>query len=112
LVEYKYGNYLKENIEGKYDVALMIWCDFRALISNEQKILLDKIKDLLVNGGLFIFDVFGTGYKNDKKENRHLYMSNGKDFWNETPYILLEETKMFGNAIGTRNYLIDQKQGK
>jgi hypothetical protein len=39
-------------------------------------------------------------------------VSNGKDFWNETPYILLEETKIFGNVIGTMNYLIDQKTGK
>lgn len=61
FTEYKYGNYLKENFEEKYDAALMIWCDFGALIPNKQKILLDKIRNLLVGGGLFIFDIFGTG---------------------------------------------------
>jgi SAM-dependent methyltransferase len=112
LVEYKCGNYLEEDFEEKYDVALMIWCDFGALIPNEQEILLDKIKNLLVDGGLFIFDVFGTGYKKSKKENKDWYISNGNDFWNETPYILLEELKIFGNVVGTRYYLIDQKTGK
>jgi SAM-dependent methyltransferase len=114
VVEYKYGNYLEENIKGKYDVALMIWCDFGALIPDEQKLLLKKIKSLLTDDGLFIFDIFGNGFKQAKKEHRNWYISNGNDFWSKEPYILLEETKIFEaeNTIGTRNYLINQMTGK
>ncbi|MDR0374285.1 MAG: class I SAM-dependent methyltransferase, partial [Treponema sp.] len=109
-VEYKYGNYLKENFEGTYDAALMIYCDFGALIPNEQKILLEKIKEVLMDNGSFIFDVFCYEYKRDKKEHRNWNISQGNDFWNKEPYILLEETKIFEKegVIGTRYYLIDQ----
>jgi 2-polyprenyl-3-methyl-5-hydroxy-6-metoxy-1,4-benzoquinol methylase len=59
IVEYKYSNYIKDKIDGKYNVAMMIYCDFGALIPNEQKILLQKISNLLTDDGIFVFDVFG-----------------------------------------------------
>ena len=34
-IEYKYCNYLHEKINGKYNVAMMIYCDFGVLIPDE-----------------------------------------------------------------------------
>lgn len=114
LVAYKYGNYLKENIHGKYSTALMIYCDFGALIPIEQTILLEKIKNVLTDDGVFIFDVFGKGIINDKKEIKNWHISDGNDFWDDKPYFLMEEIKHFTkeNAIGTRYYLINQENKK
>jgi 2-polyprenyl-3-methyl-5-hydroxy-6-metoxy-1,4-benzoquinol methylase len=53
-VEYKHGNYLTEDFGMNYDVALMIYCDFGALLPGEQKELLEKIRNGLSGKGLFI----------------------------------------------------------
>lgn len=82
-IEYMFKNYLTEDLKGKYDVVLMIYCDFGALIPEEQKILLEKIHDLLTDDGIFIFDVFKTSdqnYKKSKKNFKRWNFLNGNDF--------------------------------
>lgn len=113
-IKYVYENYLEKDFNGKYDVILMIYCDFGALIPSEQKILLRKIYNLLSDNGVFIFDVFETSNKlkptcNYKKWN----FFKGNDFWNKKPYLLLEEVKIFENenAVGNRYFVIDQNTG-
>lgn len=112
-VNYKHCDYLKDDIEGKYNVAIMIWCDFGALIPNEQKTLLKKLYNLLKEDGVFIFDVFQKG-STEINDRKNWKISNGNDFWSKDPYILLEEIKLFneGKVVGERNYIIDQKNGK
>jgi SAM-dependent methyltransferase len=113
-VEYKYGNYLLEDFGVDHDAALMLYCDFGALIPDEQKELLEKIRNGLSDKGLFIFDVFGKDFRKNKKEYNNWSISKGNDFWNKEPYILLEEQKLFDNenAIGRRYYTIEQETGK
>lgn len=113
VVEYKYSNYLKDSLTGKYNAAMMIYCDFGALIPEEQKTLLEKISALLTADGIFIFDVLGKGELKNKKDKRDWRLSDGADFWSNAPYLLAEETKLFAkeNALGTRYFLIDQLTG-
>ena len=93
---------------------MMIFCDFSALVPNEQKVLLQKISNLLTDDGIFIFDVFGKDEIKNQKDKRNWYISKGKDFWSKEPYFLMEETKLFEreSVLGTRYYLIDQINGK
>jgi len=114
LVEYKYCNYLKDIITGKYDVAMMIYCDFGALIPNEQKLLLEKISNILDENGIFVFDVFGKSVLENENEYRNWNISQGNDFWSKEPYLIMEEKKIFKNenTRGERYYLIDQKNEK
>lgn len=112
-IEYRYCNYLKDPINGKFNVAMMIYCDFGALIPDEQKLLLQKLKNMLTDDGLFIFDIFGKSVIENKQENRNWYISQGNDFWSNDPYLMIEETKIFENenTVGERYYLIDPKNG-
>ena len=114
LIEYKYGNYLKDKIFRKYNIAMMIYCDFGALIPNEQVFILKMLKNILENDGIWIFDIFGISVMEKIRNKRHWNISQGNDFWSSEPYLLMEETKVFEshNTIGTRYYLIDQKTGK
>ena len=114
LVKYKYSNYLKDTFTGKFNLAMMIFCDFSALIPEDQKILLNKLREILDNGGLFIFDVFGLSVMENISEKRNWIISQGNDFWSKEPYLLNTEIKKFKdeNTIGTRYYLIEQKTGK
>ncbi len=114
IVEYKYSNYLKDTIVGKYNVAMMIYCDFGALIPNEQKVLLERVSNILTDEGMFIFDVFGKGEMKNKREKKDWHISNGMDFWSKEPYFLMEEEKLFvkENTLGMRCYLIEQASRK
>jgi SAM-dependent methyltransferase len=108
-IKYKWGDYLKDDIEGKYNIALMIWCDFGALIPDEQIVLLNKINNILENGGVFIFDVFGSRALKNSKSGKDWHFSKGKGFWNKEPYLIMEETKIFNNDIGRRYIVINEK---
>jgi SAM-dependent methyltransferase len=113
IVEYKYSNYLQDQFDGKYNAAMMIFCDFGALIPNEQRTVLKKINSLLEDDGIFVFDVFGKAEMKNQQDKRCWYILNGMDFWNGAPYLLLEERKLFEqeNTLGTRYYLVDQTTG-
>jgi len=110
VVEYKYCNYIQDSIEGKYNAAMMIYCDFGALIPDEQKLLLNRLDNILENDGVFIFDVFGKEEMKKQKEKRNWYISQGNDFWSKEPYLYMEETKNFEkeNTSGRRHYLVNQ----
>ena len=112
--EYRYCNYLQDAIGGKYNIAMMIYCDFGALIPDEQRILLDKIHDLLEDDGIFVFDVFGKSELSNIKEKKDWFISEGSDFWSKDPYIFTEEVKIYekDNAVGRRYYVINQLNGK
>jgi predicted TPR repeat methyltransferase len=113
-VQYKYCNYLKDTIEGKFNAAMIIYCDFGALIPDEQKLLLKKLYNLLDDEGLLFFDVFGKEVMKNKGGKKNWFISNGRDFWSEEPYFLMEELKLFEkeNVLGTRYYLVNQINGK
>ena len=114
MVEYKYCNYLIDNIEGKYDVAMIIYGDFAALIPSEQIIFLQKINNLLESDAILIFDVFGLSSFNMKKEEKNWYISQEDNFWSSEPSFILEEIKLFSEekVIGNRTYVINQSTGE
>ncbi|MDR0332867.1 MAG: class I SAM-dependent methyltransferase [Dysgonamonadaceae bacterium] len=108
---YRYANYLEDSFEGTYSVAMMIYCDFSALLPNEQKIILSKIRNGLADDGLFIFDVFEKEILDKNPKKRTWSMSEGNDFWCKDPYFLLEEVKHFNdfNRIAYRHFVINQQ---
>ncbi|WP_461753727.1 class I SAM-dependent methyltransferase [Myroides sp. LJL115] len=108
---YIYGNYLENSFEGIFSVAMMIYCDFGALLPNEQKTILNNIRNGLTDNGLFIFDVFERGILEKKQEKKDWLISNGNDFWSKEPYFLLEEVKHFKefDSIASRYFVINSK---
>ena len=61
FINYQCKNYIDDIIERKFDVVICIYCDFGALIPDEQTILLRKVSNVLSDDGIFIFDVFKSG---------------------------------------------------
>jgi SAM-dependent methyltransferase len=113
FTEYKYANYLKDTIGGTYNLAMMIYCDFGALIPDEQKVLLKKVHDALSDDGIFIFDVFGKNEMEKLENKRSWSMSEGNVFWSDQPYFLMKEQKIFeSESVGaTRYFLINKIAG-
>lgn len=87
-IDYIYQNYLTINYVDKYDLAVLIWCDFGALTNEDRDILLNKVYTAIKPGGYFIFDVFSPNQCLDIREEKTWeYRESG--FWRPYPYIYL-----------------------
>ena len=74
------SNYLNTEFTEKYDLILLIYCDFCALSPEERKILLKKIFYTLKEDGYFLFDVHSENHFFDQKESLSFYHNNQKGF--------------------------------
>jgi 2-polyprenyl-3-methyl-5-hydroxy-6-metoxy-1,4-benzoquinol methylase len=109
-IKYRCMNYLTEAFEGSFQAVLMIYCDFGALIPDEQAVVLRKIRSCLTPDGVFVFDVFGQTLPQAKKEQRNWLFSKCRSFWHAEPHLLLDEVRHFpdASAIGSRNIVITE----
>lgn len=87
-IQYRQGNYLEVDIGQAYDLVILIYFDFCALIPQERDPLLKKIFRALKPGGFFIFDVVNE--KNlDKKIIPQSWDVQHSGFWKNMPYLAL-----------------------
>lgn len=87
-IRYLNGDYIQTQIKDNYDLVTMIYCDFGVLSCSERKILLQKIYELLLPNGCFLFDVFTPVKYKDRKEFK-IWSYEEKGFWRNEPYLLL-----------------------
>ena len=56
-ITYVCENYLKMDLQDVYDAAVLIYCDYGALSTDNRKLLMRKVYDGLKPGGRFLLDV-------------------------------------------------------
>jgi len=93
-VEYINCNYLDLDLDDKFDLIMMIYCDFGVLVPEERTTLMKMIHKSLKPGGIFLFDAIDE--KTVEKINfaPTWYMSEG-GFWMPGPYICLSKNFHF-----------------
>jgi SAM-dependent methyltransferase len=89
-IKYLCKNYLEIDYENSFDLIILIYCDFGALTDDERDVLLKKVHMALKPGGVFIFDVFTEGIKEEKKLGRDWHTSDN-GFWCGKPHMVLSE---------------------
>ncbi len=111
-IHYECGDYLSDPVEGMYDVAICIYCDFGALLPSEQATFLSRVHEHLAKDGLFLFDMFGPCLSDRKCESRDWNYVSGSGFWASSSYFLLDESKHFSDqrAWATRTILLEERQ--
>ena len=79
-------NYLEYETEDRYDLIIMIMCDFCALGPQQRKVLLSKFSNLLRPGGAVLLDVYSLEAFAGRKEQA-VYEANLLDgFWSPNKY--------------------------
>lgn len=79
-------NYLDFETERRFDLVLMIMCDFCALSPTQRKGLLDKFHQIVKPGGRVLLDVYSLAAF-DKREEAATYALNQLDgFWSPDRY--------------------------
>jgi len=85
-VEYVVANYLEYDTDRRFDLIIMIMCDFCALSPEQRAIMLKKFRSLLKPGGAVLLDVYSLKAF-DKREESARYERNQMDgFWSDDDY--------------------------
>lgn len=98
-ITYHYQDYLKMNLEKKFDLATMIYCDYGALSDDDRRTLLANVRRHLRPGGKFLFDVFSVARLENFKESRTWEINENGGFWRETGYVALNRQCRYKDRV-------------
>ncbi|MCG8412653.1 MAG: methyltransferase domain-containing protein [Pseudomonadales bacterium] len=85
-ITYFEADYLDFEPEGKFDLIIMIMCDFCVLSPDQRPRMLSKFKRLLADGGHIVLDVHSLGAFSTKSEAAFYEKNQLDGFWSAEPY--------------------------
>jgi ubiquinone/menaquinone biosynthesis C-methylase UbiE len=104
-IEYLKKNYLDLDFDNQFDLVILIYLDFCALLPEERDKVLENIFRALKKGGLFICDVVNE--RNiDKKIIPQSWEVQETGFWKNAPYIALTNGYHYPEAKVLANHHI------
>jgi len=91
-VNYVLTNYLDFETAHRFDLLIMIMCDFCALSPEQRKIMLTKFSSLLKPGGFVLLDVYSLNSFNQKEESATYELNQLNGFWSPQDYYCFVNT--------------------
>jgi len=93
-IEYRYQDYLtkdylSDDSAERFDLVIMVYCDFPVLSEEKQGILLGRVARALKPGGKFAFDVFTAQSPSYKETSSWSLSGPNGGFWSADPYLSL-----------------------
>ena len=85
-IDYIEADYLGFESDRRFDLVMMIMCDFCALSPDQRAVLLRKFRSMLADGGAILLDVYSPQMFDAREENA-IYARNLLDgFWSSDEY--------------------------
>ncbi len=91
-VNYVHANYLDFETTSRFDLIIMIMCDFSVLSPDQRKILVSKFNTLLKPGGAVLLDVHSLNYFDQREESASYELNQLKGFWSPEDYYCFVNT--------------------
>ncbi|MFC1888252.1 class I SAM-dependent methyltransferase [Thermodesulfobacteriota bacterium] len=85
-INYITSNYLDFESTNKFDLIIMIMCDFSVLSPEQRETLLSKFNSFLKPGGSILLDVHSLTYFNQKEESASYELNQLDGFWSPEDY--------------------------
>jgi len=85
-IRYVKQNYLEFETEDRFDLVLMIMCDFCALSQTQRKGILSKFRRILKPSGSVLLDVYSLSAFDQKKEVATYEVNQLNGFWSPNKY--------------------------
>jgi cyclopropane fatty-acyl-phospholipid synthase-like methyltransferase len=109
-IKYIHQDYLEYETSEKYDLIIMIMCDFCALSPVQRKTMLGKYFNLLKPGGSVLLDVHSLNRFNEKKETAVYEYNMMNNFWSpDNYYAFLNVFKYEEEKLSLDKYTIIEK---
>lgn len=110
-INYVQANYLDFEKSEKYDLILMIYCDFCVLDMQQREAMLKKIRSMLAPGGSFLFDLCQIPALHKRQEGSHLSHSPQNGFWSAQEYFELKHDFVYPEeAVSLEQYTVIQEE--
>ncbi|MFC1844409.1 methyltransferase domain-containing protein [Thermodesulfobacteriota bacterium] len=111
-IDYVHANYLEFETDRKFDLIIMIMCDFCALSPVQRKIMLAKFHSLLKPGGSVLLDVYSLNSFNQKEESATYELNQLNGFWSPDDYYCFVNTfKYEEEKVSLDKYTIVEESG-
>jgi len=91
-IDYIHANYLEYEAEKKFDLIIMIMCDFCALSPEQRRLLLTKFFTFLKPGGSVLLDVYSMNMFDQKVESATYEFNQLNGFWSANDYYCFVNT--------------------
>jgi 2-polyprenyl-3-methyl-5-hydroxy-6-metoxy-1,4-benzoquinol methylase len=91
-INYVQENYLDFETTQRFDLIIMIMCDFCALSPEQRKLMLSKYSLLLKPGGSVLLDVYSLTSFNKKEESATYELNQLNNFWSPQDYYCFVNT--------------------
>ncbi|MHC5118626.1 MAG: class I SAM-dependent methyltransferase [Planctomycetota bacterium] len=85
-ITYISQNYLAFETDKRFDLVIMIFCDFCALSPQQRTLLLNKYRTFLKPGGALLMDVHSLNIFNQKQESAAYELNQLNGFWSADKY--------------------------
>jgi len=89
---YVHANYLDFETTSRFDLIIMIMCDFCVLSPGQRKKLLSKFSSLLKPGGSVLLDVHSLNYFDQREESATYELNQLNGFWSPEDYYCFVNT--------------------
>ena len=91
-IEYIEADYLDFATDRRFDLVMMIYCDFCVLSPRQRAVMLDKFRSMLAPGGAILLDLYGVRMYEEQEESI-TYAPNLMDgFWSDAEYFGFTQT--------------------
>ena len=109
-ITYHCQNYLDFETDKRFDLIIMIFCDFCALSPDQRKTLLHKYRTFLKPGGSLLLDVHSLNIFNEKQESATCELNQLNGFWSpNTYYGFVNSFKYDKEKVSLDKYTIIEK---
>jgi 2-polyprenyl-3-methyl-5-hydroxy-6-metoxy-1,4-benzoquinol methylase len=85
-IDYVHQNYLEYETDRRFDLIIMIMCDYCALSPAQRKTLREKFHRLLKPGGSVLLDVYSLHSYDQKQESATYEVNQLNGFWSPEKY--------------------------
>ena len=111
-INYVHADYLEFETDEKFDLILMIMCDFCALSHEQRAKLLSKFKVLLNSGGAVLLDVYSLNAFDQITESAIYEKNQLNGFWSPDDYYTFVNTfKYEDDKVALDKYTIIESGG-
>lgn len=106
-IQYVHRNYLNFETEDRYDLVLMIMCDFCALSPAQRRQLLEKFHRLLRPDGAILLDVYSLNAFEERQESKSYELNQLDGLWSSGKYYgFLNTFKYIEEKVALDKYTI------